>query len=202
MCFIISNDLYTAHHNLLGICHQLKISHFYGTFNFLTQCICMRDRKLVCLRFSSFSWKGAPSTKENRAVASIKCSWWKFTSALDQAPGNDFLTRGSDKQTRKCPHFQAGVPQGCCSSADKGKKNLTSIAGIPALTPCLKPGARISCLEPWNYQYANLSWNTHPAERYLIYDIMILYWCQCKWQIHFCSFMRNITFRTCFLLSK
>ena len=33
---LISNDLYTAHHNLLGVCHQLKIHHFYGTFNFST----------------------------------------------------------------------------------------------------------------------------------------------------------------------
>ena len=39
MCFIISNDLYTAHHNLLGICHQLKICHLYGTFKFLTQLV-------------------------------------------------------------------------------------------------------------------------------------------------------------------
>ena len=30
-----------AHHNLLGICHQLKIFHLYGTFNFSTQCISM-----------------------------------------------------------------------------------------------------------------------------------------------------------------
>ena len=40
MCFIILNDLYTAHHNSLGICHQLKICHLYGTFNFSTQCTC------------------------------------------------------------------------------------------------------------------------------------------------------------------
>ena len=32
----ISNDLYTAHHNWLGICHQLNIRHLYGTFNFST----------------------------------------------------------------------------------------------------------------------------------------------------------------------
>ena len=41
MCFISLNYLYTAHHNLLGICHQLKIHHLYRTFNFSTQCICM-----------------------------------------------------------------------------------------------------------------------------------------------------------------
>ena len=29
------------------------------------------DRKLVCLRFSSISWKGAPSTKENRICGSV-----------------------------------------------------------------------------------------------------------------------------------
>ena len=33
------NYLYTAHHNLLGICHQLKIRLLYGTFNFSSQCI-------------------------------------------------------------------------------------------------------------------------------------------------------------------
>ena len=37
MYFIISNDLYMAHNNLLGICDQLKIRHL----NFSTQCICM-----------------------------------------------------------------------------------------------------------------------------------------------------------------
>ena len=31
-----------------------------------------------------------------------------------------------------------------------------------------------------------LSRNTYPAERYSSQDIMILYWCQCKWQTHFC----------------
>ena len=33
------------------------------------------DRKLVCqcLRFSSVSWKGAPSTKENRICGSVNC---------------------------------------------------------------------------------------------------------------------------------
>ena len=29
------------------------------------------DQKLVCLRFSSFLWKGAPSTKENRICGSV-----------------------------------------------------------------------------------------------------------------------------------
>ena len=29
------------------------------------------DRKLVCLRFSSISWKGVPSTKENRICGSV-----------------------------------------------------------------------------------------------------------------------------------
>ena len=49
MCFIILNDLYIAHHNLLGICHQLKICQLYGTFNFSTQCICTGTRSLfVC----------------------------------------------------------------------------------------------------------------------------------------------------------
>ena len=32
MCFIIANDLYTAHHISLGIFHQLKLHHLYGTF--------------------------------------------------------------------------------------------------------------------------------------------------------------------------
>ena len=50
MCFIILKDLYTTHHNLLGICHQLKICHFNGTFNFSTQRICMGIGSLfVCV---------------------------------------------------------------------------------------------------------------------------------------------------------
>ena len=51
MCFIISNDLYTAHHNLFGICHQLKICHLYGTFNISTQCICMGTGSLLSMVF-------------------------------------------------------------------------------------------------------------------------------------------------------
>ena len=56
MCFINLKDLYTTHHNLLGICHQLKICHFYGTLNLYG------DLKLVCLRLL---WNGLPSTKEH-----------------------------------------------------------------------------------------------------------------------------------------
>ena len=70
----ILNDLYTAHHNLLCICHQLKIRHLYGTFNFSTQCICMGTGSLFVYRFSLFSWKGAPSTKENCICGSITCT--------------------------------------------------------------------------------------------------------------------------------
>ena len=51
MCFIILNDLYMAHHNSLGICHQLKIRHLYGTFNFSTQCICMGTGSLFVYCF-------------------------------------------------------------------------------------------------------------------------------------------------------
>ena len=41
------NDLYMAHRNSIRyICHQLKIRHLYGTFNFSTQCICMGTRSL------------------------------------------------------------------------------------------------------------------------------------------------------------
>ena len=58
MCFII-----TAHHNL---CHQLKIHHLYGTL--ISQpSVFVWGPELVCLRFS---WKGAPSTKENRICSS------------------------------------------------------------------------------------------------------------------------------------
>ena len=47
MCFIISNDLYTAHHNSFkGICHQLKSVICNRTFDFLTQCICIRTESL------------------------------------------------------------------------------------------------------------------------------------------------------------
>ena len=69
MCFIILNDLYMTH-NLLGIRRQLKISHLYGTFNFTTQCICMGTGSLLVYRFS---WKGAPSTKENGICGSVNC---------------------------------------------------------------------------------------------------------------------------------
>ena len=71
--FIISNDLYTAHHNLLGIyCHQLKISHLYGTFNFLTQCICMGSGSLFVYGFRYFCGKACPLRRKTVfAVASI-----------------------------------------------------------------------------------------------------------------------------------
>ena len=35
--------------------------------------------------------------------------------------------------------------------------------------------------------------NTHPAERYLIQDIMILHWCQCTWQTNF-AHLREMSF--------
>ena len=38
-----------------------------------------------------------------------------------------------------------------------------------------------------------LSRDTHPAERYLYQDIMILHWCQCTWQTHF-AHLREISF--------
>ena len=67
MCFKISNDLYTAHHNLLGIWHQLKVRHLYGTFNFST-----RDRKLVCLRFSSlFAFRGKRRPLRKKPVFTV-----------------------------------------------------------------------------------------------------------------------------------
>ena len=73
ICFIILIDLYTAHHNSLGICHQLNIRHLYVTFYFLTRCICMGTGSLFVYRLSSFSWKGAPSTKEKRICGSVNC---------------------------------------------------------------------------------------------------------------------------------
>ena len=73
MCFIILNDLYMAHHNSLCICRQLKIRHLYGTFKYSTQCICIGTGSLLVYRFSSFSWKGAPSTKENGICGSVNC---------------------------------------------------------------------------------------------------------------------------------
>ena len=84
MCFIILNDLYMAHHNLLGICRQLKIRHLYGTFNFSTQCICMGTGSWFVYRFSSFSWKGAPSTKENSICGSVN---WKDIKLSVNATG-------------------------------------------------------------------------------------------------------------------
>ena len=72
MCFISLYDLYMAHHNSLGICRELKLCHLYGTFKFSTQCICMGTGSLYVYRFSLFSWKGAPSTKENGICGSVK----------------------------------------------------------------------------------------------------------------------------------
>ena len=60
-----------ARHNSLGIRRQLKIRHLYGTFYFSTPCICMGTGSLLVYQFSSFSWKGAPSTKENRICGSV-----------------------------------------------------------------------------------------------------------------------------------
>ena len=74
MCFIILNDLYTAHHNLLGTCtcHQLKIRHLYGTFNFSTQCICMGTGSLFVYGFCHFRGKARPLRRKSVfAVASI-----------------------------------------------------------------------------------------------------------------------------------
>ena len=69
MCFIILNGLCTAHHNSLGICHQLKILHLYGTFNLSTQCICMGTGSLFVY---SFRRKGCPLRRKIVfAVASI-----------------------------------------------------------------------------------------------------------------------------------
>ena len=72
MCFIISYDLYTALHNSLGICHQLKIHLLYGTFNFLTQCICMGTDSLFDYGFRLFRGKARPLQRKCAfAVASI-----------------------------------------------------------------------------------------------------------------------------------
>ena len=54
MCFMILNELYIAHHNLLGLCHQLKIRGLYGTFNFSTQCIYMGTGSLFVYGFCRF----------------------------------------------------------------------------------------------------------------------------------------------------
>ena len=73
MCFIILNDLYTAHHSLLGTCHQLTIRHLYGTFNFSTQCICMGTGSLFVYDFHCFRGKACPlGRKTIFAVASIE----------------------------------------------------------------------------------------------------------------------------------
>ena len=73
MCFIILIDLYTTHHNSLGICRQLKIHNFYGTYNISTQCICMGTESLLVYSFLSVWWKGAPSTNENRICGRVNC---------------------------------------------------------------------------------------------------------------------------------
>ena len=54
------NDLYIAHHNLLGIRRQLKIRHLYGTFIFTTQCICMGTGSLLVYRFCCIRGKARP----------------------------------------------------------------------------------------------------------------------------------------------
>ena len=73
MCFIISNDLYTAHHKSLGICHQLNIRHLYRTLNFLTQCtcICMGTKSLFVHGFRRFRGKALSTRKTVFVVASI-----------------------------------------------------------------------------------------------------------------------------------
>ena len=73
MCFIILNDLHSAHHNLLGICHQVKIRHLYGTFSFSTQCICMGTGSLFVYGFHNFRGKARPLRRKTVfAVASIE----------------------------------------------------------------------------------------------------------------------------------
>ena len=75
----MSNDFYTAHHNSSGICHQLKIRHLYGTFNFSTQCICMGTGSLfVC----DFHGKARPLQRNTVfAVARILANGGKLTTA-------------------------------------------------------------------------------------------------------------------------
>ena len=111
MCFIILNDLYMAHHNSLGICRQLKIHHLYGTCNFSTQCICMGTGSLLVYRFSSFSWKGAPSTKENRICGSVNCTsvfarflrvwWWCWYQP--HTPGGGAWSHRPPRSSGSCP---------------------------------------------------------------------------------------------------
>ena len=72
MCFIDLNHLYTAHHNSLGICHQLKIRNFYETFNFSTQCICMGTGRLFVYGLRRFRGNAHPlRIKTVFAVVSI-----------------------------------------------------------------------------------------------------------------------------------
>ena len=61
-----------AHHNSLGICHQLKICHVYETLNFSTQCICMGTGSLFVYGLRRFRGNARPlPTKTVFAVASI-----------------------------------------------------------------------------------------------------------------------------------
>ena len=80
MCFIISNDLYTAHHYWLGICHQLKICHLYEAFDFSTRCICMGTGSLFV---HGFCGKARPlRMKTGFAVASIWENWLTHLAQL------------------------------------------------------------------------------------------------------------------------
>ena len=64
--------LYMAHHNLLVICHQLKIRHLYETFNFSTQCICIGTGSLFVCSFCCFRGKARPLWRKTVfAVVSI-----------------------------------------------------------------------------------------------------------------------------------
>ena len=53
---------------------------FVRDFEFLNPVYVYGDRKLVCLRFSSILWKGAPSTKEKCICGSVNCT------SCDQRP--------------------------------------------------------------------------------------------------------------------
>ena len=97
MCFIIFNDFYMTHHNLLGICRQLKIRHFYGTFNFSTQCICMGTGSLST-SFRCFCGNVRPLRRKMVfAVASLR-----GLGALHNTPASNTVCDSDSIACRHC----------------------------------------------------------------------------------------------------
>ena len=101
MCFIISNDLYMAHHNSVGICHKLK--------SFICMGLLISQPSVFVWGPVWFLWKGAPSTEENRICGSE----------------NSCLKLISHSLERRCDRLQdqgllAVTPEKCATTPEYG----------------------------------------------------------------------------------